>query len=106
MWEGPLRRDCFFGRARRCRAEIVAANSRLDRVSPYQGGPDHPILASPEKTLLVPKLCLGTHLSSKLCFAAVATELPGTMAFPNGVWERRTATTSSSAPSTLRDGRD
>jgi hypothetical protein len=26
--------------------------------------------------LLVPKLCLGTNLSSKLCFAAVATELP------------------------------
>jgi hypothetical protein len=26
---------------------------------------------------LVPKLCLGTHLSSKLCFAAGATELPG-----------------------------
>ena len=26
---------------------------------------------------LVPKLCLGTRLSSKLCFAAGATELPG-----------------------------
>jgi hypothetical protein len=26
---------------------------------------------------LVPKLCLGTHLSSKLCFAGGATELPG-----------------------------
>jgi hypothetical protein len=26
---------------------------------------------------LVPKLCLGTHLSSKLGFAAGATELPG-----------------------------
>jgi hypothetical protein len=27
--------------------------------------------------LLVPKLCLGTHLSSKLRFAGGATELPG-----------------------------
>ena len=33
--------------------------------------------ASTPLLLLVPKLCLGTHLSSKLCFAAGATELPG-----------------------------
>jgi hypothetical protein len=29
------------------------------------------------RAALVPKLCLGTHLSSKLCFASEATELPG-----------------------------
>ena len=28
------------------------------------------------KPILVPKLCLGTQLSSKLCFAGGATELP------------------------------
>ena len=38
---------------------------------------------------LVPKLCLGTHLSSKLCFAARwENKVFKTLAFPNSVWER------------------
>jgi hypothetical protein len=32
---------------------------------------------APFHNFLVPKLCLGTHLSSKLCFATGATELRG-----------------------------
>jgi hypothetical protein len=35
------------------------------------------MIATPRSAPLVPKLCLGTQLSSKLCFAAWATELPG-----------------------------
>jgi hypothetical protein len=38
---------------------------------------DHNGMKKNQVPILVAKLCLGTQLFSKLCFAARATELPG-----------------------------